>query len=172
MSSIGSLTDDMLVAARELGELSGKKPHSCLKDCPRAVMDTPGLSQSSSEEGSEDSVVKLKRDHDVDPMPIIYSQEVGAIEPTTGIVYPAGLNHYKFIGCGVRTKYYVFHAYTLGLYIEADVKHDDDIRALLLDPVYPKIFRVVMNMTVTSRQYMGAIYEVLTPLMKGRDMDK
>ena len=134
--------------------------------------ETPALSKSSSEDGSEGAEDSLERGREVDPMEIVYSREEETKEPTTGILYPAGINQYKLIGCGVRTKYYILHAYTIGLYMDVDVKKGDNIRDLLLDPAHPKVFRVVMNMYVTSRLYMGAIYEALTPLMNGQDMDK
>ena len=164
--------DELLEASRKLEEVSPDVSRVLLEKCPRSLSETPSVSRSSSEEGSQDPDVEARRDHDVEPMSIVYSNEDGATEPTTGIIYPAELNEFKFIGCGVRTKYYVFHAYTVGLYLGVDIKPEDSIGDLLLDPKHPKIFRLVMNRNVTSSQYMGAIYDVLTPLMRGQDMDK
>ncbi|CAB9512543.1 isomerase [Seminavis robusta] len=139
---------------------------------------TPDLSRSESGDEGEHNV-GLQRDHDIEPIEIVYTtDESETIEPVSGIHFAGGMNQYKFIGCGVRTKYLVFHAYAVGLYLDmesvdmAKMKTSDDIDDVLLNPHYARVFRLVMNRNVTSSQYMGAIYDALTPLMRGQDMDK
>ena len=137
---------------------------------------TPDLSQSDSDESSAD--LRGKRGREIKPIDIVYTGKPGVVEPITGVAYPTGLNQYRLIGCGVRTKYMIVHAYAIGLYLDVDtailddVKNAEDIQEMLLNPEYSKVFRIVMNRNVTSSQYMGAIYDALTPLMRGRDMDK
>lgn len=137
---------------------------------------THDLSQSDSDESHD--VPELKPGRDIQAIAIVYTGKPGIIEPTTGVAYPTGLNQYKLIGCGVRTKYMVVHAYAVGLYLDVEpsvwekVKTEEDIQDLLLNPDHPKVFRIVMNRNVTSSQYIGAIYDALTPLMRGQDMDK
>lgn len=132
---------------------------------------TPDLSKSESE--SEDTETELKHDYELQAIDIVPSLEVGAVEPTTGIVYPAAINQYKFAGCGVRTKFYFIHAYTVGMYIDTSViKPGIDMRTLIMDPKYPKVFRLVMNRTVSSGLYKRAIYDAMAARMEGQDMDK
>jgi hypothetical protein len=137
---------------------------------------TPDLSSTDSDESHDNP--DFKRGHNIQPIGIAYSGKPGIIEPITGVAYPTGLNQYKLIGCGVRTKYLVVHAYAVGLYLDVEpsvwekVKTDEDIQDLLLNPDNSKVFRIVMNRSVTSSQYIGAIYDALTPLMRGQDMEK
>lgn len=132
---------------------------------------TPDLSTSESD--SEDTETELKHDYELQKMDIVHSEEVGAVEPTTGIVYPASINQYKFVGCGVRTKFYFIHAYTVGMYIDTTmIEPGIDMRTLIMDPKYPKIFRLVMNRTISSGLYKRAIFDAIAPRMGGQDMDK
>ena len=149
------------------------------------------LTQSASEEstGNEDAILSDgstsgKRDHDIQPMDIVFtgtSNDEVVVEPVTGISYPETLNGFLFIGCGVRTMYWVFHAYTIGLYLDMaavtasqrnSAKSGDWMKQVLLDPNIPRIFRLVMNRNVTSAQYIGATFDALTPLMRGQHLDK
>jgi hypothetical protein len=138
---------------------------------------TPEISRSESEDTC-DIEVKKRGDHDIEPIDIIYTGEPGTVEPTTGIAFPASLNGYEFIGCGVRTKYLFFHAYAIGVYFDVEptvlqnIKTDEDISDFLLDPKYPRVFRLVLNRDVTSNQYTNATFEALAPRMRGKDMDK
>jgi len=116
---------------------------------------------------------------EIDPIAIVFQDNHPSemVEPTTGILYPGALNaSYQLMGCGVRTKYLVIHAYAVGLYLDSsclkNLQTDQDVQQVLLDPKYPKIFRLVLNRNVTSAQYLGASMDALTPLMRGRDLDK
>jgi hypothetical protein len=53
-----------------------------------------------------------------------------------------------------------------------NIKTEDDVDKLLLNPNVPRVFRLVMNRNVTSSQYIGATFEALLPLMRGKDLDK
>ena len=53
-----------------------------------------------------------------------------------------------------------------------NIKTDDDVDKLLLNPDIPRVFRLVMNRNVTSSQYIGATFEALLPLMRGKELDK
>lgn len=139
----------------------------------------PAITQSESDDTYEQQIEisNENADHDVKPIDIHFTGKV-AREPVTGIEYPAELNGYKFIGCGVRTKYMIVHAYATGVYLKVEpsvlenIRTEKDMCKLLIDPSHPRVFRIVLNRDVTSAQYIGAIFDALTPLMKGDDMDK
>lgn len=100
-------------------------------------------------------------------------------EPTTKISYPEYINNMKFIGCGVRTKYFFIHAYAVGVYFKSSdlqrksiIKTDQDMEQFLLNPQYSRLFRIVLNREVSSKLYIGATMDALQPLMRGKDLDK
>jgi len=157
-----------------------------VKDQHLTLSTTESASEGSTSSNGEST--RRKRDHDIQPMKIVFGGTTSSIkEPIMGIAYPATLNGYSLVGCGVRTKYFVFHAYAVGFYLDLktarfvhppppldsaiDVQ-DKWITRILLDPSVPRIFRLVMNRNITSAQYISATFEVLTPLMKGKDLDK
>lgn len=170
MSTLNAADENVLAQKLERTSVNGV---SLGKGCVSPI-GTPTMSRSDDSE-DETTISTLDPEHrsgeEIEPITIVYAEQVGAVEPVTGISFPTGLNQYQFIGCGVRTKFYVFHAYAVGLYLDGDVKNHKT-SDLLLDPEHPKIFRLVMNMNITSAQYIDAIYDSLTPLMKGQDMDK
>lgn len=164
-------------------------------------LSTPNLTQSDSEESTsdngasdntknktrDDSIEGGKRDREIPPLEIKFTgtgpRDV-TVEPVTRISYPAALNGYTLMGCGVRTKYLIIHAYTVGLYLDmsavtkiaakncSPISEEDWMNQILLDPNIPRIFRLVLNRNVTSAQYIGATLDALTPLMRGQDLDK
>jgi hypothetical protein len=113
-----------------MGSYKTTKANSIMKyskkvDTDEGLEIVPDLSHSS-DSGSEETCTageskyntinrtsSSKRDHDVEPISISFSGE-STIEPVTGIEYPASLNEFTYLlGCGVRTKYLFFHAYTV-----------------------------------------------------------
>lgn len=184
MSSIAPLDDRMLHATNNDADVAVVKHNSQLQ------LLAPNLTQSASDESSHedatssDGSIVGKRDHDIQPIDIVFTgtrkNEV-VVEPVTGISYPETLNGFMFIGCGVRTKYLVFHAYTVGVYLDMaaatasqrnNANRGDWINQILLDPNIPRIFRLVLNRNVTSAQYIGATFDALTPLMRGQHLEK
>lgn len=99
-------------------------------------------------------------------------------EPQTKIIFPHLCNGMTFCGCGVRVKYMFVKVYAVGTYMDpiamAAVKSrgDDEIEKALLDPMYPRTIRIVMNRTLTMEKYLAAICDALEPRMGGRDLDK
>jgi hypothetical protein len=49
---------------------------------------------------------------------------------------------------------------------------DDSIGKALLDPMYPRCIRIVMNRSLSIDKYTAAIVEALEPRMEGKDLDK
>jgi len=99
-------------------------------------------------------------------------------EPATGILFPRLCNGMTFVGCGVRIKYGFIKVYAVGTYMDpvamAAVKKDGDgsIGKALLDPMYPRCIRIVMNRSLSIDKYTAAIVEALEPRMEGKDLDK
>jgi len=66
----------------------------------------------------------------------------------------------------------------VGTYVDpvamSAVKNEDekDIEKALLDPMYPRTIRIVMNRSLSMDKYTAAIVEALEPRMKGVDTDK
>mmetsp|Transcript_3363 Transcript_3363/g.4493 ORF Transcript_3363/g.4493 Transcript_3363/m.4493 type:complete len:265 (+) Transcript_3363:82-876(+) len=99
-------------------------------------------------------------------------------EPKTGILFPSLCNGYNLVGCGVRVKYGFVKVYAVGTYMDplamSAVKKqgNSSIQKALLDPMYPRTIRIVMNRSLSIDKYTAAIVEALEPRMKGEDMDK
>jgi hypothetical protein len=98
-------------------------------------------------------------------------------EPATGILFPPLCNGYSFVGCGVRVKYGFVKVYAVGTYVDflsmSPIKGNrKSVEAALLDPVYPRTIRIVMNRNLSIEKYTSAIVEALEPRMKGQDLEK
>ena len=99
-------------------------------------------------------------------------------EPATGILFPKLCNGLTFVGCGVRYKYGFVKVYAVGAYIDPiamnAVKKEGvgAIEEALLDPMYPKTIRIVMNRNLSAAKFADAIAEALEPRMGGKDLDK
>jgi len=99
-------------------------------------------------------------------------------EKKTGILFPKLCNGLTFVGCGVRVKYRFVKVYAVGTYIDPlamnAVKKEEDsaIEKALLDPLYPRTIRIVMNRSLSIEKYTAAIVEALEPRMGGLDLDK
>lgn len=110
------------------------------------------------------------------------SQEAFMLGPTkegsTGILFPHLCNGMQFVGCGVRVKYGFVKVYAVGTYMDpiamAAVKTQGPkaISEALLNPMYPRTIRIVMNRNLSIDKYTAAIVEALQPRMKGEDLDK
>ena len=99
-------------------------------------------------------------------------------EPATGILFPRLCNGMQFVGCGVRVKYGFVKVYAVGTYVDpiamAAIKKEGAkaIEKALLDPIYPRTLRIVMNRSLSIDKYTAAIIEALEPRMKGQDLEK
>uniref|UniRef100_A0A7S2NT72 Chalcone isomerase domain-containing protein n=1 Tax=Leptocylindrus danicus TaxID=163516 RepID=A0A7S2NT72_9STRA len=99
-------------------------------------------------------------------------------EPKTGILFPHFCTGLTYVGCGVRVKYGFVKVYAVGTYVDpiavAAVKKQSDaeIEKALLDPMYPRTIRIVMNRSLSIDKYMAAIVEAIEPRMGGVDLDK
>lgn len=99
-------------------------------------------------------------------------------EGSTGILFPHLCNGMQFVGCGVRVKYGFVKVYAVGTYMDpiamAAVKTQGPkaISEALLNPMYPRTIRIVMNRNLSIDKYTAAIVEALQPRMKGEDLDK
>lgn len=99
-------------------------------------------------------------------------------EPKTNILFPRLCNGMTFTGCGVRVKYHFVKVYAVGTYMDpiamAAVKQESDevIAKALVDPMYPRTIRIVMNRTLSMDKFTSAINEALEPRMGGQDLDK
>jgi len=99
-------------------------------------------------------------------------------EPSTKILFPRLCNGMTFTGCGVRIKYMFVKVYAVGTYMDpiamASVKKesDEEIEKALMDPMYPRTIRIVMNRTLSMEKYLAAICEALEPRMNGKDLNK
>uniref|UniRef100_A0A7S2ED08 Chalcone isomerase domain-containing protein n=1 Tax=Trieres chinensis TaxID=1514140 RepID=A0A7S2ED08_TRICV len=99
-------------------------------------------------------------------------------EPSTGILFPRLCNGMTFVGCGVRVKFGFVKIYAVGTYMDpiamSAIKREgsDAIGKALLDPMYPRTIRIVMNRSLSIDKYTKAIVEALEPRMNGEDLDK
>eukprot|EP00566_Odontella_aurita_P016718 CAMPEP_0113561282 /NCGR_PEP_ID=MMETSP0015_2-20120614/19892_1 /TAXON_ID=2838 /ORGANISM="Odontella" /LENGTH=258 /DNA_ID=CAMNT_0000463065 /DNA_START=214 /DNA_END=990 /DNA_ORIENTATION=+ /assembly_acc=CAM_ASM_000160 len=108
--------------------------------------------------------------------------EVGMLaptkEPSTGILFPRLCNGMTFVGCGVRVKFGFVKVYAVGTYMDpiamSAIKKEgpEEINKALLDPMYPRVIRIVMNRSLSIDKYTTAIVEALEPRMKGEDLEK
>ena len=99
-------------------------------------------------------------------------------EPATGILFPRLCNGMQFVGCGVRVKWGFVKVYAVGTYVDpiamAAIKKEGAkaIEKSLLDPMYPRTLRIVMNRSLSIDKYTAAIIEALEPRMNGQDLEK
>ena len=99
-------------------------------------------------------------------------------EPATGILFPRLCNGMQFVGCGVRVKWGFVKVYAAGTYVDpiamAAIKKEGAkaIEKALLDPMYPRTIRIVMNRSLSIDKYTAAIIEALEPRMNGEDLEK
>ena len=99
-------------------------------------------------------------------------------EPATGILFPRLCNGMQFVGCGVRVKWGFVKVYAVGTYVDpiamAAIKKEGAkaIEKALLDPMYPRTLRIVMNRSLSIDKYTAAIIEALEPRMNGQDLEK
>lgn len=99
-------------------------------------------------------------------------------EPATGILFPRLCNGMQFVGCGVRVKWGFVKVYAAGTYVDpiamAAIKKEGPkaIEKALLDPMYPRTIRIVMNRSLSIDKYTAAIIEALEPRMNGEDLEK
>lgn len=102
---------------------------------------------------------------------------VGPIkEKATGILFPQLCNGYTLVGCGVRVKYGFIKVYAVGTYVDpiammaVKSQSREVIEKALLNPMYPRTIRIVMNRGLSIDKYTSAIVEALEPRMKGEDL--
>ena len=99
-------------------------------------------------------------------------------EKSTGILFPQMCNAMTLVGTGVRVKYYVAKVYAVGTYVDPiamnAIKSEgrDAIEKALLNPMYPRTIRIVMNRALSIEKYTSAIVESLEPRMNGQDLEK
>ena len=99
-------------------------------------------------------------------------------EPATGILFPFLCNGLTFVGCGVRVKFGLVKVYAVGTYVDpiamdaVKKQGPEAIKKALLDPMYPRTIRIVMNRAISIDKFTAAIIEALTPRMHGEDLDK
>jgi hypothetical protein len=99
-------------------------------------------------------------------------------EPATGIPFPKLCNGLTFVGCGVRVKYGFVKVYAVGTYVDpiamdaVKKQGTEAIKKALLDPMYPRTIRIVMNRSISIDKFTTAIIEALSPRMNGEDLDK
>lgn len=99
-------------------------------------------------------------------------------EAGTGILFPHLCNGMQFVGCGVRVKYGFIKVYAVGTYMDpiamsaVKSRGPKAISEALLNPMYPRTIRIVMNRSLSIDKYAGAIVEALEPRMNGEDLDK
>jgi len=99
-------------------------------------------------------------------------------ETATGILFPRLCNGMQFVGCGVRVKWGFVKVYAAGTYVDpiamAAIKKEGAkaIEKALLDPMYPRTIRIVMNRSLSIDKYTAAIIEALEPRMNGEDLEK
>jgi len=98
-------------------------------------------------------------------------------EPKTGKLFPELCNGMQFVGCGVRVKYGIVKVYAVGTYMDpiamSAVKTQGSkvIEKALVDPMYPRTIRIVMNRSLSIDKYNAAIVEALRPRMNGQDTE-
>jgi hypothetical protein len=99
-------------------------------------------------------------------------------EKATGILFPQLCNGMQYVGSGVRVKYGFVKVYAVGTYVDptamAAIKNsgEPEISKALLNPMYPRTIRIVMNRGLSIEKYNAAIVEALEPRMKGQDLEK
>ena len=99
-------------------------------------------------------------------------------EPATGIVFPHLCNGMQLVGCGVRVKWGFVKVYAVGTYMDPIAMNavkkqgSKEIEKALLDPMYPRTIRIVMNRSLSIDKYTSAIVEALEPRMGGQDLVK
>ena len=99
-------------------------------------------------------------------------------EKATGILFPHMCNAMTLVGTGVRVKYYVAKVYAVGTYMDPVAMNaikrqgKEAIETALLNPMYPRTIRIVMNRALSIEKYTTAIVEALEPRMKGQDLEK
>jgi len=108
--------------------------------------------------------------------------EIVMLEPTkelaTGILFPRLCNGLTFVGCGVRVKWSFVKVYAVGTYMDpiamAGIKKEETaiIQKALLDPMYPRTIRIVMNRSLSIDKFTAGIMESLEPRMNGEDLEK
>jgi hypothetical protein len=97
-------------------------------------------------------------------------------EKATGILFPQLCNGYTLVGCGVRVKYGFIKVYAVGTYVDPTAmiaiksQSKEVIEKALLNPMYPRTIRIVMNRGLSINKYTAAIVEALEPRMKGEDL--
>jgi hypothetical protein len=97
-------------------------------------------------------------------------------EKATGILFPQLCNGYTLVGCGVRVKYAFVKVYAVGTYVDpiammaVKSQSKEVIEKALLNPMYPRTIRIVMNRGLSIDKYTAAIVEALQPRMKGQDL--
>jgi hypothetical protein len=99
-------------------------------------------------------------------------------EKATGILFPHMCNAMTLVGTGVRVKYYVAKVYAVGTYVDPIAMHavksqgKEAIERALLNPMYPRTIRIVMNRALSIDKFTAAIVESLEPRMNGQDLEK
>jgi hypothetical protein len=97
-------------------------------------------------------------------------------EKATGILFPQLCNGLSLVGCGVRVKYGFVKVYAVGTYVDpiammaVKSQSREAIEKALLNPMYPRTIRIVMNRGLSIDKYTSAIVEALEPRMKGEDL--
>lgn len=98
-------------------------------------------------------------------------------EPATGLAFPALCNGMSLAGVGVRIKYVFVKVYAVGTYLDpvamAAVKKGGpaEMEAALLDPMYPRTIRIVMNRGLSVDKFIAAIVEAVEPRLKGQNLE-
>jgi hypothetical protein len=99
-------------------------------------------------------------------------------EKATGILFPYMCNAMTLVGTGVRVKYYVAKVYAVGTYMDpiamqaVKSQGKEAIEKALLNPMYPRTIRIVMNRGLSIDKFTAAIVESLEPRMNGQDLEK
>jgi hypothetical protein len=97
-------------------------------------------------------------------------------EKATGILFPQLCNGLSLVGCGVRVKYGFVKVYAVGTYVDpiammaVKSQSREAIEKALLNPMYPRTIRIVMNRGLSIDKYTSAIVDALEPRMKGEDL--
>ena len=97
-------------------------------------------------------------------------------EKATGILFPKQCNGFMLAGTGVRVKYGFVKVYAVGTYLDplamSGIKGQpkEIIQKALLDPMYPRTIRIVMNRGLSIQKFTDALNESLKPRMNGQDL--
>jgi hypothetical protein len=97
-------------------------------------------------------------------------------EPHTGILFPPLCNGLSLVGVGVRIKYVFVKVYAVGTYLDpiamraVNKSSVEDIQKALLDPMYPRTIRIVMNRGLSIDKYTAAIVESIEPRLHGQEL--